>query len=455
MKIHEESISFYLDKMRRGEHFALAGFSDAEWHCVMGTREGERTGLGQVISAKHGQRLFEVLRRRQHDPSFLFAVPKCLYRMPWFSEGQLDWFLGRHDIKIEAYERDMVTDDLAAAGDLYPLIADLRNRTVTVVGNRRLRSALPFACFFVGIQSPNLYLNPEALDRAVCEASSFDRTEVFLVSAGVSAAVIIDQLYDQFPKSVFLDTGSIWDAFAGIGEQREWRARLYADPAKLARWKRDCTEGKQTYGAGIRGYRRDETVQDRAADMLDTFNRYGTAMFRQQRAIYEHLGEKLNGFDVLDAGCGAGLGTLKLGVEATGSDKYERNVKFAKELYPWLNFVVWDFSKPWSHRWPSGNRFHTVVCVEALEHANDPRRCITNLAAAATRELWISTPNGNKPDRSAGAPPDNPHHVAEYTPAEMVEMLRQHGAVTIHDWETFKEVGVKTDIDPLVYRVQL
>jgi hypothetical protein len=74
-------------------------------------------------------------------------------------------------------------------------------------------------------------------------AKRYGKSAVYCVSAGVSAAIIIDQLHDTLPDSCLLDCGSIWDAFVGIGGQRQWRAELYANPKAWERWKR-----KNLYG---------------------------------------------------------------------------------------------------------------------------------------------------------------------------------------------------------------
>ncbi len=252
MKIHCESIHHYLRWMEQGRHFSFAGYSDAEWYCMLGMREGEQTGLGQVLSAAHGGLLTNVLRRRQGDPRFLPAVPKCLWPgegwpgLPGFAEGQIDWFLGRQIISVEGWERDMVLDDLARDGGLYPLIRQLQQMNVCLIGPEPLRCTKRFLRWqhFVPIQTPNLHMWDGGIEGAVQRALDWGRPGVYLVSAGVSAAVIIDLLHDAVPDSWFVDCGSIWDAFAGIGGQRQWRADLYADVRKLDRWIKDNLEGK-------------------------------------------------------------------------------------------------------------------------------------------------------------------------------------------------------------------
>lgn len=244
VKIHHESIGHIVNWLDTGQHFSMAGFSDAEWYCILGERAGERTGLGQILDATHGQRLLDILRRRQSNSRFVFAVPSCLYDLPSFCNGEIDWFLGNKGIRIEALERDALTDDLARNAEMYPFICQLQKMPVVVIGPAALRG-LEFLRprRFIQIATPNLHLEPNGIERAVAEARRFGKRAVYLVSAGVSAAVIIDQLHDAIPRAWLIDCGSIWDAFVGIGGQREWRAKLYADPEAWEEWKRKNLTG--------------------------------------------------------------------------------------------------------------------------------------------------------------------------------------------------------------------
>ena len=248
MKIYNESIGHLCQWIAGGKRFSFAGFSDAEWYCIFGERHGQKTGFGQTLNRDHGRRLLDILRRRQDDQRFVFAIPRCLYELPSFCNGEIDWFLGRENIKIEALERDRVTDDAARSGkELHYLVRMLRRvDQVAMIGNGALRvMEEPLRLKrFIEVSSPNLHLEPGGIERAVAEAKEHGVPGVYLVSAGVSAAVIIDQLHDAIPRSWFIDMGSAWDAFAGIGGQREWRAELYADPEKLETWKRKVLYGK-------------------------------------------------------------------------------------------------------------------------------------------------------------------------------------------------------------------
>ncbi|GAG77899.1 unnamed protein product, partial [marine sediment metagenome] len=95
-----------------------------------------------------------------------------------------------------------------------------------------------------------------------------------------------------------------------------------------------------------------EIDQDRVEDTIDHFNKFGYVMFPQQVKIYENIKEKIgNSGEILEAGCGNGLGTAILGHSnrfyVYGTDKLGKNIKFASCLYPWIKFREWDINYPY------------------------------------------------------------------------------------------------------------
>lgn len=245
MRIHEQDINWYVGRLADKDYYSFAGYSDAEWYCILKERVGGTTAAGQVIDAAHGERLMDIIRRRHKDKRFLFAVPKCLRGLPAFVNGEIDWLLGREDIRMEAYERDMVTDTLAEQAGLFPFVDQIRSMPAVMIGNAGLRGMVSLLRLrhFVEISTPNLHLEPGGIERAVEQTLSYGEPGVYLVSAGVSAAVIIDMLHDKIKNSFFLDCGSIWDAFVRIGGQRAWRAELYADKGRWNEWMRSNLRG--------------------------------------------------------------------------------------------------------------------------------------------------------------------------------------------------------------------
>jgi 2-polyprenyl-3-methyl-5-hydroxy-6-metoxy-1,4-benzoquinol methylase len=197
-----------------------------------------------------------------------------------------------------------------------------------------------------------------------------------------------------------------------------------------------------------------ERDQDRAYDLYDNWTRYGYVMFPQQRSVYRwllKLAADLRVRTVLEVGCGSGQGSALFaaqGVDVVATDKLQKNVEFAQALYPWVPFQVWDVTKR------SKVRAEAVMAVEVLEHVADAPEAMRNMIDAATREVWLSTPNG----RGKSLPPTNPYHVTEFRPTEVIAQAKNHASdcrVEIRHWETFRLLDEDTDVDPLIYRVIL
>lgn len=249
--MQKNEIHYYINQMANQDYFAQAGFSDAEWYCMFGIRDGETTGLGQILSKEFGKVLIDIMTRRDSDPNFLIAVPNILPRLPAFTNRKghqsIKRFITRHNLQGKFVERDMFTDDLAEDAELFPFIQQLQKMNTILIGPNEL-----VGIDFLGnnvhipIESPNLHMAKSGIENAVARiAAVWTPGCIVLVSAGLSAAVIIDRLYEDVGTTCFLfDCGSIWDAFVGIGGQREWRAKLYKDEVKLNRWRQDNKFGK-------------------------------------------------------------------------------------------------------------------------------------------------------------------------------------------------------------------
>lgn len=187
-----------------------------------------------------------------------------------------------------------------------------------------------------------------------------------------------------------------------------------------------------------------EVDQDRVFDTTDHFNRFGFIMFPQNKKCYENIAKRISGKNVFEAGCGMGLGSALLARSAKSliaTDKLVKNVKFAKELYGWINFDVWDMQDD------PIVKADVVVCVEAIEHVAHPARAIRHLVLSAKEEVWITTPNNHEEN------PSNPFHVQEYTVQEMFDMLKNYGEVEIYHWETMAKLDTYTSVSPLIYHV--
>ena len=191
----------------------------------------------------------------------------------------------------------------------------------------------------------------------------------------------------------------------------------------------------------------EERDQDRVHDLFEMFEQHRQIMFHQQRSIYGWIKQYVVDKTVVEAGCGTGLGTAILernAAKIVGTDKLQRNVDFARCVYPWIDFSVWDLNER------SYLRAQVAVAVECVEHVRDTQAAIEHLLSVAQESCWISMPNGNIKTR----PPENPYHVFEPTPSEMLDMIGGAHEVSVRSWDTWLVEGLDTVCDPLVYWIR-
>ncbi|MFQ5973219.1 MAG: class I SAM-dependent methyltransferase [Alphaproteobacteria bacterium] len=138
----------------------------------------------------------------------------------------------------------------------------------------------------------------------------------------------------------------------------------------------------------------------------------------------ETLGVHAN-MRVLDAACGTGYGSNALAVRAqsvVGVDRDVTTVNAASRRYRWPNlcFLPMD-CEALAFKAAS---FDAVLSFETIEHLDDDRRLLREVARLLTPEGWLvlSTPHGKAP----GAVPDNPFHRREYVWAELRGLLGEH-----------------------------
>ncbi|MDQ3742310.1 MAG: class I SAM-dependent methyltransferase [Actinomycetota bacterium] len=155
------------------------------------------------------------------------------------------------------------------------------------------------------------------------------------------------------------------------------------------------------------------------------------AAMRGQLLEAEHLvrywwaARLAHGRRVLDAGCGTAYGTRMLAeagaAKVTGVDRAASVLEAARPACPdSVELVPADLRElPFADR-----SFDLVVCFEVIEHLEEPEAAIAELerVVASDGVLLISSPNRDVYE------PGNPHHLHEYTPAELQAALERYFA---------------------------
>ncbi len=155
-------------------------------------------------------------------------------------------------------------------------------------------------------------------------------------------------------------------------------------------------------------------------------------IWRDHIARYEFATRYVKGKVVLDIGCGTGYGSKILhhkgASKVFGVDISGQPINFALSKYKndRLKFRVGDIL---SIDFPS-NHFDIVVSFETIEHVQNRERALSELLRVLKPDglLVISSPNRKltSPGKSLLDPPNNPHHVAEYSTKEFISVLRDN-----------------------------
>jgi SAM-dependent methyltransferase len=145
-----------------------------------------------------------------------------------------------------------------------------------------------------------------------------------------------------------------------------------------------------------------------------------------REARYRFAREQFRGERVLEAGCGARDGAVRLAVQGSwvaAVDLSRDGVLLAARahFHPLVHYAIMDCL----HLGFSDASFDLVVSFEVVEHVRDPEAYVREMARVLKPDgCYIgSTPNRERPDFRP-----NPHHVQEFSPLEYRRLLSRHFA---------------------------
>jgi len=241
MTLINHPLDWYISRLANNDYFSLGMYGDGEWQAIFNHAFGDRftencEGTKYVPDLCY--LLYESLGFKRDN--FFFAAPDTFKKVREYFEydSAVDRVLNKLAVEIEFVEKNVWNEHMKAA-TLGPLIKQLRTMNVCIISNKALRQ-LDFLNYdhFIEIGYPNCWTDG-TFDAAVESALAYAKPGVYIIAAGIPAALLAQRLHGKIPDSFFLDLGSIWDGFCGIGGQRPFRRELYAHPEVYKKWRED------------------------------------------------------------------------------------------------------------------------------------------------------------------------------------------------------------------------
>lgn len=161
------------------------------------------------------------------------------------------------------------------------------------------------------------------------------------------------------------------------------------------------------------------------------------------REVVETVGD-LHPVRIVDLGCGEGMVAGRLhrslpGVEYLGVDVDPDAVDLARTLYPEVEFRVGSLFDPP----PDDVRADLVLCLEVIEHLQDPHTAVEHVLDWTERDALFSVPwepffrLGNLlRGRHLRAWGNHPEHVQQFGPRSFSRLLHSH-APEVEVWSRF------------------
>lgn len=232
----DTSVKFpwYVERLREREPFALYLFGDGEFRVAAGDVTGQRyTEYKENVDKLMVTLMLEAMYAT--DPSVVKGTDPHLIAPETYGgrdvvalNEAVDRFkhlwADRELTFVDGVEFDRHSRD----GTLGPLLKALHGRDMVVVGH-------PFVCSLfaharhVACPPTNAWASGPLLEAAVKSECWGLRDPVVVACCGLTAIPLLERLRQGNPDGTFMDLGSTFDSFVGLGQQRGWRRELYEE----------------------------------------------------------------------------------------------------------------------------------------------------------------------------------------------------------------------------------
>jgi len=186
-------LQFYIDKIKKNEHFSFVRYGDGEWFTILGGKKGQIVKNETDYNHKAG---IELKKTIDEPKDYYYGIQG--YSLKRFKIQKRNW----HDADVFHHA--------SIAGKLFPLIKAMREKPVVFIGANYLRAidkVIPYD-HFIEIPDKNCY---EEKDRILKEIRDYGKPAIYSFSASILSCILIYEL--DIKDSWLIDFGSLWDLF--------------------------------------------------------------------------------------------------------------------------------------------------------------------------------------------------------------------------------------------------
>lgn len=223
MNIIKNPLSYYVDLMKESKPFSFARYGDGEWLTILGFY-GLHNSNGCTFTQVLSDALRGVLKRQNNYFHSILMVAKKERpinfkgeQVPYGASAISQW-LDDNGVTMDWYNGDVLLD-ANLAGELYPLIEQVRGRRVLYVGNEKLRGlngrGVGFFDYITYVQVPptNAYQAKDVILGDVLRYIKKYKIDFVGWSSGLAAKVFIDEVFMYEPGVTQIDFGSSFDGY--------------------------------------------------------------------------------------------------------------------------------------------------------------------------------------------------------------------------------------------------
>jgi hypothetical protein len=205
-------IEEFVNRLQSGEGFCFARYGDGTFFAMQG-KEGTNCD-GALIRKDQAQLLIRTIK----DATITHGIGDLA-----LSDAQAGQWLQEQGLEIEWYDCN-VMHNASLRGTLRPFIELLRKRKTALIGAKHLRhfSHIPIQNF-IETSSSKAFYEMDYLQAAARKVVTRNKLDTVLVSAGTAAPVLVSRLHKDFPHINVIDTGSVWDPYAGVLSRKVFR----------------------------------------------------------------------------------------------------------------------------------------------------------------------------------------------------------------------------------------